>query len=136
QRPLALPAGTIDRVNDSIPRVTPFPSERQHLSTRRVLLGAKMRSQLNEVGNPLGPFTNQNVDCVFTAEAGAGSERVLLMERHIVIARHGPGNTTLRIVAVRFGPVFFGKDQGVAVPGCQEGVGEAGDPAADYEEVE
>ena len=78
-------------MNDPAPRVTPLASE----------TGIELDAVLYEIGNPGRRLTGENAHRAFATEASPGGERVLGVQRRVVICPDRSRDTALREVTVR-----------------------------------
>ena len=101
------------------------------LRTFLVELGAP-EDQLPDAGRP---FLHQRADCFAQAEPVAGLDRIVKVDRDLVLVGQDHGHAALGVLAAALRRRVLGHDQHIAVPRKLHGGPQPGDAAADDEEV-
>ena len=73
---------------------------------------------------------------LLVAQPGAGAQRVLDVQLERVVVAHHGGDPALRVVGAALRAVLLGDDRDASVRGDLEREDQAGDPAADHQEVD
>ena len=129
---LDLLAGGVLGVGDPAPRVAALPREVEPVRALPVELDA----QRLEPPDPLRGLLHRHLDRVQVAQPRAGDERVLDVERELVVGPEDRGDPALGVLRVALLAAPLGQDEDAAVAGGLEGEGEAGHPPAQHQEVD
>ena len=129
---LDLLAGGVLVVGDAAPRVAALPGEVEPVGT----LPVELDPQRLEPADPLRRLLHRHLDRVQVAQPRAGDERVLDVERELVVRAEDRGHPALGVLGVALLAVPLGQDEDAAVAGRLEGEGEAGHPPAQDQEID
>jgi hypothetical protein len=100
---------------------------------RRLLV--ELDAERDEPAYSLRRLANRDLDGVAVAKPCPGYERVLDVERQIVVGPEHSGHAPLCVLGVALLAIALGQDEHAAVADRLEGEGQAGDPAAQNQEV-
>ncbi len=131
QGPLHLAAGGVLGVGDAAARVAPLAGE---VEAGAVVV--ELDAQREEPADPLRPLPHRHLDGLAVAQAGARHQRVLDVQLELVVEPEDAGDAPLRVLGGALRPLPLGEDQHRAVAGDLEGEAEAGDAAAQDQEVD
>ena len=93
------------------------------------------RAPFNQVGHALRPLGHKHLGSGAINDSIAGTYGVFQVKRHILLALHGHGNSTLRIMGVRLGQRLLGDHQDLAVMSQFHGRTKAGNPRAHHQKI-
>ena len=96
----------------------------------------ELHAERAEPADALRPLAHRDLDRLALAEAGAGDQGVLDVELEAVVGAEHRGDAALGVLGGALGALPLGEDQHRAVAGGLEGEGEAGDAAAQHQEVD
>ena len=100
-------------------------------------LAIEARPPLDELEGARRPFLDQHADRPLVAQTVARLDRVLIVQRNLVVVRQHRGQTALRLVRGRIGRTVLGQDRDApAAPGDLDGGAQAGDSAPGDDHVE
>ena len=90
---------------------------------------------VEELAHVARPLAHEDLDGRHVAQAGAGLERVVAMQVDAVVGPQRGGNAALRVSGVALGAVGLGDQHDRAVRHQVNGRPQAGDAAADHDEI-
>ena len=126
-----LAAGRVARVQHATHGVRAFAAERG----RAVGVAIEVGAPVEELAHVVRPLVDEHLDRRHVAQAGAGLERVVAVQVDAVVGPQRRGNAALRVSGVALGAVGLGDQQDRAVRHQVNGRTQAGDAAADHDEI-
>jgi hypothetical protein len=96
----------------------------------------ELHAELDEVADAGRRLLREHGHCARAAEAAPRAERVLRVERRVVVVAHGSGDPSLCQQACRGQERPLREDENITLTRCAERREEAGDSATDHDERE
>jgi hypothetical protein len=117
-------------MQDAVPAVRSFAGKQQLRA-----FPVELRAPADQFLNDGGPFLYQRPNSIRVAESGSGVERVLLMQRHLVVIAESHRNASLRILGRGLAKSVLGYDENAAGLGKFNGGAQSRDPCANNKVV-
>ena len=133
-----LPEHLTDRSAGRVPHVQHAPHAVRGLAAQRwlsLLVPVEGRAPLDQLAHVARALADEHVNGLGKTEAVAGGERIARVEIRRVVGADRRGDAALRVSGVALARIGFGQEHDAAGVGQRDRRAQAGDPAADHEEI-